>query len=111
MTTRSVALAAGVQAPTIYRLFGDKNGLLDAVAEHGFATYMARKPPGDPTADPVESLRAGWELHVGFGLANPSCSGSCTPRCARRTARPPPRPAPGCCGRGCTGWPRRDGCA
>src|SRR5487761_1796673 len=71
VTTRSVALAAGVQAPTIYRLFGDKNGLLDAVAEHGFAAYMARKPPVDADADPVESLRAGWELHVGFGLANP----------------------------------------
>ena len=25
----------------------------------------------DADSDPVESLRAGWELHVGFGLANP----------------------------------------
>ena len=71
VTTRSVALAAGVQAPTIYRLFGDKSGLLDAVAEHGFAAYMARKAPDDPAADPVENLHAGWELHIGFGLANP----------------------------------------
>jgi AcrR family transcriptional regulator len=71
VTTRSVALAAGVQAPTIYRLFGDKSGLLDAVVEHGFATYVARKPPVGAEADPVEGLRAGWELHVGFGLANP----------------------------------------
>jgi len=70
VTTRSVALAAGVQAPTIYRLFGDKNGLLQAVAEHGFASYVAQKH-SDPDADPVENLRAGWELHVGFGLANP----------------------------------------
>ena len=71
VTTRSVALAAGVQAPTIYRLFGDKNGLLEAVAEHGFASYMARKHPINAGDDPVENLRAGWELHVGFGLANP----------------------------------------
>jgi AcrR family transcriptional regulator len=71
VTTRSVALAAGVQAPAIYRLFGDKNGLLDAVVEHGFASYLARKPAVDGNADPVEGLRAGWELHVGFGLANP----------------------------------------
>lgn len=71
VTTRSVALAAGVQAPTIYRLFGDKNGLLDAVAEHGFADYVARKPPVD-AGDPVGGLRAGWDLHVGFGLANPA---------------------------------------
>jgi len=71
VTTRSVALAAGVQAPTIYRLFGDKNGLLDAVVQHGFATYVGQKHI-DPDADPVEALRAGWELHVGFGLANPA---------------------------------------
>src|SRR6201994_2478388 len=71
VTTRSVALAAGVQAPTIYRLFGDKNGLLQAVAEHGFVSYMARKHPSEAGDDPVENLRAGWELHVGFGLANP----------------------------------------
>jgi AcrR family transcriptional regulator len=71
VTTRSVALAAGVQAPAIYRLFGDKDGLLDAVVEHGFASYMARKPPVGTDADPVEGLRAGWELHVGFGLAHP----------------------------------------
>ena len=70
VTTRSVALAAGVQAPTIYRLFGDKCGLLDAVVEHGFASYMARKHL-DADSDPVQSLRAGWELHVGFGLVNP----------------------------------------
>lgn len=72
VTTRSVALAAGVQAPSIYRLFGDKDGLLDAVAEHGFASYVAQKPPVDADADPVEGLRAGWNLHVGFGLANPA---------------------------------------
>jgi AcrR family transcriptional regulator len=71
VTTRSVALAAGVQAPTIYRLFGDKSGLLDAVVEHGFASYVGGKRP-DLDADPVESLHAGWELHVGFGLANPA---------------------------------------
>jgi AcrR family transcriptional regulator len=71
VTTRSVALAAGVQAPAIYRLFGDKSGLLDAVVEHGFASYVARKPPVGADADPVEGLRAGWELHIGFGLSNP----------------------------------------
>src|ERR1700712_3844228 len=72
VTTRSVALAAGVQAPTIYRLFGDKEGLLDAVAEHGFATYVAQKPPVGTHDDPVHGLRAGWELHVGFGVTNPA---------------------------------------
>ena len=40
------------------------------MVEHGFATYVGQKHL-DPDADPVESLHAGWELHVGFGLANP----------------------------------------
>ena len=60
-----------MQAPAIYRLFGDKGGLLDAVVEHGYASYVASKPPVDADADPVEGLRAGWECHVGFGLSSP----------------------------------------
>jgi len=72
VTTRGVAAEAGVQAPTIYRLFGDKDGLLDAVAEHVLATYVAEKTPSPETADPVADLRAGWDMHIGFGLANPA---------------------------------------
>jgi AcrR family transcriptional regulator len=52
VTTRAVAEAAGVQAPTIYRLFGDENGLLDAVAEHGFASYLEDKRPAGPGRRP-----------------------------------------------------------
>ena len=70
VTTRAVAQAAGVQAPTIYRLFGDKEGLLDAVAEHVMATYVATKAPG--TGDPMDDLRAGWDRHIEFSLANPA---------------------------------------
>ena len=72
VSTRAVSAAAGVQAPTIYRLFGDKQGLLDAVATRGFTTYMNSKADLISTDDPVEDLRAGWELNVGFGLANPA---------------------------------------
>ena len=43
VSTRAVSAAAGVQAPTIYRLFGDKQGLLDAVASRGFADYLRTK--------------------------------------------------------------------
>ena len=43
VSTRAVSAAARVQAPTIYRLFGDKQGLLDAVASHGFASYLRGK--------------------------------------------------------------------
>jgi len=70
LTTRGVAEAAGVQPPTLYRLFGDKDGLIDAVAEHVMATYVAAKSaPIDP--DPVTDLRAAWRMHNDFGLANP----------------------------------------
>ncbi|WAS91775.1 TetR/AcrR family transcriptional regulator [Nannocystis punicea] len=72
VTTRAVAAAAGVQAPTLYRLFGDKRGLLDAVAAHGYASYLREKQARVPIADPVEDLRAGWDLHIAFGLANPA---------------------------------------
>ena len=72
VTTRAVADAAGVQAPTLYRLFGDKDGLLRAVAEHGFAAYLAKKEVRRTDEDPVEELRRGWDLHVAFGLANPA---------------------------------------
>lgn len=70
-TTRAVATAAGVQAPTIYRLFGDKRGLLDAVAQHGLAAYVAGKAVREPHSDPVQELRDGWDMHVEFGLAHP----------------------------------------
>ncbi|GAA2340907.1 TetR/AcrR family transcriptional regulator [Streptomyces kunmingensis] len=72
VSTRAVGAAAGVQAPTIYRLFGDKQGLLDAAAAEGFAAYLSDKTEVEPTDDPVADLRAGWDLHLDFGLANPA---------------------------------------
>jgi AcrR family transcriptional regulator len=72
VSTRSVAAAAGVQAPTIYRQFGDMRGLLDAVASYGFAMYLAGKRSRARAEDPVEDLRRGWDSHVEFGLANPA---------------------------------------
>lgn len=72
VSTRAVSAAAGVQSPTIYRQFGDMRGLLDAVADDGFARYVRGKVARDSTEDPVADLRAGWDAHVGFGLANPA---------------------------------------
>ena len=70
VTTRAVAEAAGVQPPVLYRLFGDKRGLLDALAEHGFTAYLSQKQLLPVADDPVEALRSGWDLHVDFGLAH-----------------------------------------
>lgn len=74
VTTRGVAQEAGVQAPTIYRIFGDKDGLIDAVADHVMATWVATKVAAASTesGDPVSTLRDGWAQHVEFGLANPT---------------------------------------
>jgi AcrR family transcriptional regulator len=78
VTTRAVAQAAGMQAPTIYRFFEDKDALLDAVAEHVFATYVAGKTLAEDSGDPVAGLRAGWDTHIGFGLANAALFGLLT---------------------------------
>jgi len=72
VSTRAVSAAAGVQPPTIYRQFGDMQGLLDVVADDGFARYVRAKVARRDGEDPVADLRAGWDLHVGFGLANPA---------------------------------------
>ena len=72
VSTRAVATAAGVQAPTIYRQFGDMRGLLDEVASYGFSVYLRDKTTRKRAEDSVEDLRQGWDLHVGFGLANPT---------------------------------------
>lgn len=72
VSTRAVAAAAGVQPPTIYRQFGDKDGLLDAVAAYQLRTYIAEKRQLiDGSGDPVEDLRRLWGLHVDFGLSDP----------------------------------------
>ena len=72
MSTRAVSAAAGVQAPAIYRLFGDKQGLLDAVTAHKLDEYLADKATRERAVDPVDDLREGWAVHVNFGLANPA---------------------------------------
>lgn len=74
VTTRAVAEVAGVQPPALYRLFGDKDGLLDALAEHCLESHTAQKiaregarAEGD---DPLDALRDGWLAQVEFGVAN-----------------------------------------
>jgi len=77
VTTRGVAEGAGVQAPTIYRLFGDKDGLLEAVAEYVLSTFVSAKAEIVSAAsaadiDPLDDLRAGWAMQIDFGVANPA---------------------------------------
>jgi AcrR family transcriptional regulator len=72
VSTRSVAAAAGIRAASLYQLFGDKDGLLAALAIHAFDTYLAEKHNLARTADPVDDMRRGWDIHVDFGLRHPA---------------------------------------
>ncbi|MES0837030.1 TetR/AcrR family transcriptional regulator [Nocardiopsis tropica] len=72
IATRAVCEAVGVGAPVLYRLFGDKNGLLSALVDYGFERYLGAKRSAGHTEDPVADLRRGWDAHNGFALAHPA---------------------------------------
>jgi len=72
LSTRAVSAAAGMQQPALYRLFGDKDGLLDALAAYAFEEYLRDKHAVGTTDDPVDDLRRGWDVHVEFGLTHPA---------------------------------------
>jgi AcrR family transcriptional regulator len=72
VSTRSVAAAAGIRAASLYQLFGDKDGLLSALAIHAFDLYLAEKHHLVRTDDPVADMRHGWDMHVDFGLRHPA---------------------------------------
>ncbi|MFF4127547.1 TetR/AcrR family transcriptional regulator [Microbispora rosea] len=72
VSTRSVAAAAGVRAASLYQLFGDKDGLLAALAILAFDRYLDEKHLLPSTGDPVDDMRRGWDAHVDFGLRHPA---------------------------------------
>ncbi|WP_305784600.1 TetR/AcrR family transcriptional regulator [Symbioplanes lichenis] len=72
VSTRTVATAAGIRAASLYQLFGDKDGLLEALALHAFDLYLAEKSALTMTGDPIDDVRRGWDMHVDFGLRHPA---------------------------------------
>lgn len=72
IATRAVCEAVGVTQPVLYRVFGDKRGLLDALAETGLQRYAARKAELEATNDPAADLRRGWSDHLAFARKNPA---------------------------------------
>lgn len=72
VSTRAVCAAAGVGLPVLYRLFGDKNGLLCAVVDDGFNRYIERERSLERTTNPVADLHTGWDDHMAFAAANPA---------------------------------------
>ncbi len=72
VSTRAVSEAAGVQQPVLYRLFGDKSGLLRATVDYVWDQYLGSKRAAEKSDDPLEDLRAGWDSHTAFALAHPN---------------------------------------
>lgn len=72
VSTRAVCEAAGVQQPVLYRLFGDKDGLLAATVDYVWDQYLAGKRAAEKSEDPLQDLRAGWDSHTAFALAHPN---------------------------------------
>lgn len=68
---RAICDRVGVKMPTLYHFFGNKQGLLDAVIEHGFNAYARAKTEHPSSCDPIADLRDGWDTHVRFGLDHP----------------------------------------
>ncbi|MEV5176906.1 TetR/AcrR family transcriptional regulator [Streptomyces flaveolus] len=57
LSTRAVAARTGVPTLSVFRLFGDKEGLLEEAAEHGFQRYLGAEAGLLTDADPVQMLR------------------------------------------------------
>jgi AcrR family transcriptional regulator len=71
ISIRAVCEAVGVGAPVLYRLFGDKNGLISAVVDEVFERYQAQRRV-QLSDDPVDDLCISWDSHVSFALKNPA---------------------------------------
>jgi AcrR family transcriptional regulator len=70
VSTRAICERAGVQAPTLYHHFGNRDGLFDAVLSHGFKAFLSERRTA-PGRDPIADIREGWDTHVHFGLEHP----------------------------------------
>ncbi|MFJ3473446.1 TetR/AcrR family transcriptional regulator [Microbacterium maritypicum] len=71
ISTRAVCEAAGVTQPVLYRMFGDKNGLLVAVVDHVWDQFLSAKRAAERSEDPLEDLFSGWDGHVAFAMQHP----------------------------------------
>jgi AcrR family transcriptional regulator len=69
VSTRAICERAGVQAPTLYHHFGNKQGLLATVVVEAFTTHLGANTAPD---DPVDALRFTWAEHIRFGVERPN---------------------------------------
>jgi AcrR family transcriptional regulator len=73
LSVRQVADAAGTSHRAVYALFGSKQGLVDALATHGYAD-LAGRVRGLPTTDDAagDLVRAGTHGFRAFALEGPA---------------------------------------
>src|ERR1700704_2789132 len=66
LSTRAVCDAAGVTPPTLYHHFGDKDGLLAAVVDFGWAHFLeTKRAVAEVVHDHLaDDIRAGWNNHI-----------------------------------------------
>ena len=71
VTMRQVAKVVGITPMALYRHFTDREGLLNALADAGFAELTARVANVAKPADPEQQLRETMEVFLDFGLEKP----------------------------------------
>jgi AcrR family transcriptional regulator len=73
-STRAICDAAGVTPPTLYHHFGDKEGLLAAVVDFGWASFLETKRTVAAVVheNVADDIRAGWDNHLEFAHENPN---------------------------------------
>lgn len=75
VSVRAVCTLAGVQLPTLYHFFENKQGLVDAVVEAGFqrfATALTKATTARRAPSAADALRAVWDAHVSLGRSEPA---------------------------------------
>lgn len=72
VSIREVCEAVGVGKSVLYRHFGNKHGLLNAVIDEAFSRYIERKRSREHMTDPVTDLYACWDDYLDFAAANPA---------------------------------------
>jgi AcrR family transcriptional regulator len=76
LTLRRLAAVVGTSTTAVYTLFGDKQGLLDAMYREGFDRLAAALEGADASAtDPVERLARQGQAYRAAALASPHLYG------------------------------------
>jgi AcrR family transcriptional regulator len=71
VTMRSVAAAVGITAMAVYRHYPDRDGLLNAVADEGFAELAGQLAQARLQGDLMTRMRKVLDVNIDFALKRP----------------------------------------